>query len=155
MSYKYLSAGYCVSDGKVFLSHHVKFDKWTPPGGKIEENETPDETVVREWKEELGLDVSVVPAHESAFAGDSNATVIPMPFHIDLEREDFKESHVGFFFFVQLQNPDQAMKVLKDELHDAQWFSKEDLSELKTFEQVRALAEYAIDNHPNGGTVTH
>lgn len=148
MSYTYLASGYLVEEGSVFLSHHVKFDKWTPPGGRIEENETPEDAVIREWKEELDLDVAVVPAHESAFAGDANATPVSMPFHIDLEREGFTEPHVGFFFYIKLQDPAQGMTVLRDELHDARWFTKEDLAELKTFDQVRALAAYAIDNHP-------
>ena len=33
---------------------------WCPPGGIIDEGETPEEAVVRETKEETGLDVSVV-----------------------------------------------------------------------------------------------
>lgn len=89
MAYKTFAAGYLVKDEKVLLVYHKKFNKWTPPGGHVEENETPAEAVVREWKEELDLDIEVVPAHESAFAGDANATPIPMPFHIDLERRLF------------------------------------------------------------------
>ncbi len=83
MAYKSFASGYLVKDGKVLLVHHNKFDKWTPPGGHMEENETPDQTVIREWREELGLQVAVVPAYASAFAGDSNATPIPMPFYMD------------------------------------------------------------------------
>jgi 8-oxo-dGTP pyrophosphatase MutT (NUDIX family) len=137
-----------VKNGKVLLVHHKKFDKWTPPGGHIEENETPDSAVVREWKEELSLDVAVLPAHESAFSGDANATPIPMPFHIDLEREGFDVPHVGYFFYIKLQGGKGSVKILEKELYDAKWFSKEDISGLKTFEQVRALAKYAIDHYP-------
>jgi 8-oxo-dGTP diphosphatase len=40
-----------------------KFDyiskKWEFPGGKVEENETPEETIVREIKEELNLHIKV------------------------------------------------------------------------------------------------
>jgi len=137
-----------MKDGKVLLVHHKKFDKWTPPGGHIEENETPDQALVREWKEELNLDINILPAHESAFAGDSNATPIPMPFHIDLEREGFDVPHLGYFFYVKLKNPNQSVKLLKDELHNVKWFSKEELPTLQTFDQVRALANYAIDHYP-------
>ena len=148
MAYKYFASGYLVKDDKVLLVHHKKFDKWTPPGGHMEENETPDQTVLREWKEELGLDVDVVPAHESAFAGDANATPVPMPFHIDLEREGFDVPHLGFFFYVTLKNANQVINVLKNELHDARWFSKKELATLPTFEQVRALAMYTFSHYP-------
>ena len=41
------------------VSSHKWFDKWTIPGGHIELGETMREAVVREVKEEVGLDVSV------------------------------------------------------------------------------------------------
>ena len=148
MAYRYFSAGYLVKDDKVFLVHHKKFDKWTPPGGHIDENETPDQALIREWKEELSLDIEILPAYENAFAGDANATPISMPFHIDLEREGFNVPHVGYFFYVKLADSSQEIKVLEDELHDAKWFSKDDLPNLQTFNQVKALANYAIDNYP-------
>ena len=148
MTYKQFSAGYLIKDEKVFLAHHKKFNKWTPPGGHIESNETPDQAVVREWKEELGLNVCVLPAHESAFSGDSNATIIPMPFHIDLEHEGFDVPHIGYFFYVKLLNENEIVNLQKDELHEARWFSTDELADLPTFEQVRALAEYAIAHYP-------
>ncbi len=148
MAYKYFSSGYLVRDGKVLLVHHKKFDKWTPPGGHLEENETPDQALIREWKEELDLDIGILPAHESAFSGDANATPVPMPFHINLEREGFDVPHIGYFFYVRLEDSDQIITVLESELHDAKWFSKEELSTIQTFDQVRALAEYAINHFP-------
>ena len=41
------------------VTSHKWFDKWTIPGGHIELGETMREAVVREVKEEVGLDVSV------------------------------------------------------------------------------------------------
>ncbi|MFA6393210.1 MAG: NUDIX hydrolase [Candidatus Paceibacterota bacterium] len=148
MAYKYFASGYLVKEGKALLVHHKKFDKWTPPGGHMEEDETPDQTLIREWKEELALDIEVLPAYENAFRGDANSTPIPMPFHIDLEREGFDIPRIGFFFYVKLKNNNQIIDVLKSELHDAQWFSKEDVLKISTFDQTRALLEYAINHYP-------
>lgn len=50
------------SEGKVLLQLRCKDDVpypnyWTLPGGKVEEGESPDLAIVREVKEELGLDL--------------------------------------------------------------------------------------------------
>jgi NADH pyrophosphatase NudC (nudix superfamily) len=71
-----------------------------------------------------------------------------MPFYIDLEREGFDVPHVGYFFYVRLRDDSQIITLSKTELHDAKWFSKEELPTLQTFDQVRALAEYAISHFP-------
>lgn len=42
-----------VKNKKIFLGHHIKADMWIPPGGHIESGETPEETVRREFFEEL------------------------------------------------------------------------------------------------------
>jgi len=72
-----------------------------------------------------------------------------MPFHIDLEREGFDVPHVGYFFYVELLGDKEPHAVLKSELHEVRWFMKKDLSKVATFDQVRALAAYAIDHYPN------
>ncbi|MFA9288916.1 MAG: NUDIX domain-containing protein [Weeksellaceae bacterium] len=39
----------------IFMGHHIKSDSWIPPGGHIDEGDTPLETVIREYEEELGV----------------------------------------------------------------------------------------------------
>ena len=148
MAYKSFAAGYLVKDNKVFLVHNKKYNKWVPPGGHIEENETPDQTAIRELREEVGLDVEIIPGHESAPVGVANAIPVPLPFHIDLEHEGFDIPHIGYFFYIKLKDPAQTAKILENELHNMGWFGKEDLATLPTFDQVRVLASYAIDHYP-------
>ncbi|NET61540.1 MAG: NUDIX domain-containing protein [Symploca sp. SIO2E6] len=45
--------------GSVLLCHRRDFDAWNLPGGGIENGELPTEAVIREVKEETGLEVDV------------------------------------------------------------------------------------------------
>jgi ADP-ribose pyrophosphatase YjhB (NUDIX family) len=46
-------------NGKVLLSHRRDMDMWNLPGGGVEAKEMPNEAVIREVKEETGLDVTL------------------------------------------------------------------------------------------------
>jgi len=46
-------------NGSVLLSHRCDMDGWNLPGGMVESREMPDEAVVREVREETGLEVVV------------------------------------------------------------------------------------------------
>lgn len=49
---------YDAQSKQVFLGHHIKSGLWLPPGGHIEENESPSQTVIREAQEELGIELN-------------------------------------------------------------------------------------------------
>lgn len=53
---------YIEYDGQILLLHRQnnksQENKWGIPGGKVEKNETPMEAVIRETKEETGIDIS-------------------------------------------------------------------------------------------------
>ena len=61
---KEVSAAIIIEDGKVLLARRAKGEKlagyWEFPGGKREEDETIDECLVREIREELSLDIEVL-----------------------------------------------------------------------------------------------
>jgi mutator protein MutT len=53
---------YIECEGQILLlhrqNHKSEGNKWGIPGGKVEKNETPLQAVIRETKEETGLDIS-------------------------------------------------------------------------------------------------
>jgi 8-oxo-dGTP pyrophosphatase MutT (NUDIX family) len=48
-----------VDEGHILLVDHKNAQRWLPTGGHVEANENPRETVVRELKEELGMEISL------------------------------------------------------------------------------------------------
>ena len=56
----FTATGFVVHDGHVALHWHPKVQEWLPPGGHIDENEDPVQAVVREIREECGLEAEVV-----------------------------------------------------------------------------------------------
>lgn len=50
--------GIVIEDGKVWLRKNER-EEWEVPGGKLEAGEQPEETVLREMREELGYEVLV------------------------------------------------------------------------------------------------
>lgn len=69
-----------VKDGKILLIRRFRKKQgeyWVFPGGGVEEGDTPEETVVREVKEETGLDVS---CKEKIY--ETVVSVFPQPYFL-------------------------------------------------------------------------
>ena len=62
----FTASAYIVHDGKVLLHRHKKIGLLLPLGGYIEEGELPEEAVVREIKEESGLDIELIDTSQKA-----------------------------------------------------------------------------------------
>ncbi len=55
--------GICVQEDKILLIHHKgvgeKGSLWAPPGGGLDFGESAEQTLIREYKEETGLEIAV------------------------------------------------------------------------------------------------
>ncbi len=59
-----VTAAAIIRDGKVLIAQrqpgsHMEY-RWEFPGGKLEPDETPEECIIREIKEEMDIDIEVV-----------------------------------------------------------------------------------------------
>ncbi len=49
----------CDAGNRVLLCHRRDFDAWNLPGGRVESGELPPEALIREVREETGLEVAI------------------------------------------------------------------------------------------------
>jgi 8-oxo-dGTP diphosphatase len=101
------------SSRSIFLVHHKKAGIWLPPGGHIEEGETPSEATIRECREELGI-----PAR----------FISPRPvFLSSVVTRNTNDPHrdIAFWFLLSGSRNDHVMPDM-GEFNEAKWFSLED-----------------------------
>lgn len=141
-------AGYLIHDDKVLLIHHKGLGLWVSPGGHIEENETPDEAVKREFKEELGLDVKILNRNDVPMGGNI-VRQLAVPFYVNVHRiegiKDVEDHHHCCLFYLCTTNHPENLKINKSEIKDCGWFSAEELNQERIPEDVRNIAIKAFE----------
>lgn len=118
----------------IFLGHHIKADDWIPPGGHIELNEHPKNTVIREYKEELNHELKneVIELFDITITDVSTNPRNPCKVHYDL------------WYVVYVEKKDYEYD--KGEYYDAGWFDfNEALSKIKT-KHYNATVKKLIQN---------
>ena len=121
----FTASGYVVHQGRVLLHWHPKVCALLPPGGHIEANEDPVEAVLREIKEETGLEAEVV----SRFLPLNVKYPIQVSPPETIMVEDINDpeigshQHIDMIYFCQLVDP---VEKLKDGWH---WIDETDLVE--------------------------
>lgn len=116
------------------LIHHKKLNKWISLGGHIKENETPDETVLREIKEEKGLDASFITLeYQKPFMSSYTKYVLQTPvqiLHEYIPKYNEKPRHVHLDLIYVLQADEQELRSGGEE---SRWFTKDELEDLDMY----------------------
>ena len=117
-------AGYILHENKVLLIHHGKLDLWLPVGGHIEENETPDQALLREIKEEIGIDVEILNKIDLPLGGAAKYN-LATPFYVNVHSVG-DHDHCCLFYICKALNPEKLE--MNNELKNFGWYTKEDLN---------------------------
>lgn len=114
---------------RVLLHRHEKLQKWLPPGGHVEPNETPPEAARREALEETGLEIVFI-EQENLKIEAYNAISFERPFfclleHIPAHKEKPAHQHMDCIYLARpkLHSPKP--------LGDFRWFRYEELTEIQ------------------------
>lgn len=139
-SYCFVATAYLVRDGKTLLHRHRKLGLWLPPGGHIEPGESTDEAVLREVKEETGLDAAFVEPPSAPVIDDDRVTSLHQPQRVQIEAIPNHPHHIDFIYFMKA-GPGE---VVPEGDAKWRWMSPAELDDPAITLEVRESARAAI-----------
>ena len=140
------------------LLFHPKIQKWVPPGGHVEANETPPEAARREVLEETGLNMEFI-HQENVWVHRWNACSFERPYlclleNIPAHQNTPAHQHMDFIY---LARPTGGTLI---ESPWIRWLSLEDIllfeSDKEIFEETKQVLSHLLgDESPLISTPTH
>lgn len=136
---------FIVHKDRVLLRKHEKYKIWLVPGGHIQPDEDPNEAVIREAKEEVGLDIRLWDGTRrfSKEAG-GNIQLIP-PVSLNRHKINDAHEHVSMVYFATTDSDDVHTEHEEDRSDEWCWLKKDELDTLDLRSDIRFFAELALD----------
>lgn len=135
---------FVVHDNVVLLRWHDKYNFWCSVGGHIELDEDPVQAAIREVKEEVGLDIQIIPQHEIAQPADENYKELIPPRYLNRHRISSTHEHVTMVYFAT----SNSREIITDQTHDRSdrcvWADAEKLKTLDLKENIRFYCEQTL-----------
>jgi 8-oxo-dGTP diphosphatase len=121
----FVSCGALIDADNKILICNEKADLWGFPGGKLEDNESPEYALVRELKEELNIDV-----HPSCLQA------------INFLSYSFNDFHLIMFLFICRK---WNGNIIANENQQLRWVSKSQLQDYPTYAPNKILISFLND----------
>ena len=136
----FTSEVFIVYNNKVLLRKHDKYNIWLSVGGHIELGEDPIEAAYREVKEEVGLDIEIIPTTKIPNTNSDNFTNLIPPAFMNRHLIKDNHEHVTLVYFAKAFND-----TLKEVSENCQWFCIEELEQNEEInETVKIYAREAL-----------
>lgn len=135
MERHFTTSVYILHEERVLLLFHPKLQKWLPPGGHIEKNESPPEAARREVMEETGLEIAFT-KQENLWVKRWNASSFERPYmclveEIPQHKETPAHQHLDLIYLASpLGDP------TPNSPDPIQYFSLEEVEAMKSDEEI-------------------
>lgn len=132
---------------RALLLWHKRLQRWMPPGGHMDPDETPDEAALREAKEETGLDMRIIGEEQEDFYRNTGyeGRILKKPFAFFLERippcperGEPEHEHIDFIFRAHPVDAQRDLILCAEEHDHIRWFTREEIEELDTSDEIYA-----------------
>lgn len=135
-----------VYQNKVLLRMHDKYGQWLGVGGHVESDEDPNQAAIREVKEEVGLDIKLIPSKNQIVINTPDYVELIPPRFLNRHRINEHHEHIGLWYFAT-SNSDQITQGTLEISKECRWFTKEELENLKSNvrDTVILYAKAALD----------
>lgn len=131
---------YIVHKSKVLFVFHKELQKWLPLGGHIELDEDPDQALVREVKEESGIEEIEVLAPKLTLEEAPERKFLYTPAYVDIHTINEKHRHIGLVYFLRAKT--DMIRLAEQEHTEIRWFTEEELDDLQ-FRLEQSIKFYA------------
>ncbi|MDP3986256.1 MAG: NUDIX domain-containing protein [Candidatus Veblenbacteria bacterium] len=137
---------YVVYQNRVLLRVHDKYGIWLGVGGHIELYEDPNQAAIREVKEEVGLDVTLVSTSTSPRTEAPQYQELIAPRFLNRHKINETHEHVSLVYFATSAT-DKVVPGAGEKETQWKWFSKEELqdSQYAFRDSVRLYAQKAME----------
>lgn len=130
------------SPKKVLLINHKKLGRWLQLGGHIEKFENPIIAVIREAKEESGVDISFLA--EKIRAADDETNFLPKPVYLVEQfipeyQDTPQHFHLDMQYVVEIE--EQELKQSMQESKGIGWFTKKEALKLTIHEDTKIILD--------------
>jgi 8-oxo-dGTP pyrophosphatase MutT (NUDIX family) len=146
---KYVTNAFIFYNNKLLFVFHKRQNIWGHVGGHLESDEDFEEALLREIKEETGLDVEILNLDDKKLFNyfnrqEHDVKIKPLARPIFIHVTDVKGDKRTFLDYVCLAKSDKVSLQL-EEASDYKWLTKEELKTIKTHNTWRELALKAFE----------
>jgi 8-oxo-dGTP pyrophosphatase MutT (NUDIX family) len=136
---------FVVYKDRVLLRKHDKYGVWISVGGHVELSEDPNQAAIREVKEEVGLDITLVDTRTTKTLSKDYKELIP-PAFLNRHRINDTHEHVTMTYFA-VADSDKVTNSSAEVAEDLKWLSASELDdpEYALPEHVRHYARTALE----------